>query len=241
MTRRATWPSVAILSALLGLAGCGARRASTPPPATAPASTAAPAEASPPPPAPDPPAPRPPALFAVTPAEVEAALSARKRTLMHAGRRVSPDEIGYYMDVQQARLQQVGGHSLSVIRRGYNIRLSLPGRWSFTVGSAELSTGAQSALASIARVLADYRLSLITVHGHTDDSGDPIFNQTLSEKRALAVARQLMAEGIASDRILVVGHGAADPLAANDSEDGREENRRVELEIVPLAETTPDG
>jgi outer membrane protein OmpA-like peptidoglycan-associated protein len=161
-------------------------------------------------------------------------VSARRQTLVNAGRRVNPDEIGYYMDVQQARLQQVGGPWLGVIRIGHGVRLSLPGRWSFEVASAELSPSAQSALSSVATVLADYRLSLITVHGYTDDSGDAAFNQTLSEQRALAVARHLVSEGVAADRIVVVGHGAEDPLASNASQDGREENRRVELQVDPL-------
>jgi outer membrane protein OmpA-like peptidoglycan-associated protein len=177
-----------------------------------------------------------PSILVVKPADFATTLATRRLTLAHAGRRVSPDEIGYYMDVQQARLQQVGSHWLSVIRRGHSVRLSLPGRWSFKVGSAELSANAQSALSSIARVLADYRLSVITVHGHTDDSGNPDSNQALSEKRALAVARHLVSEGVAPDRILVVGHGAADPLASNASEDGRDENRRVELQVDPLSD-----
>ena len=237
MTVRAIRRPVVVLSAMLWLGACGSRRAPSLPPA-APPEIAAPPAASPPPPPAHPPAPRAPALLMVSPADLEATLTTRRQTLMNSGRRVSPDEIGYYMDVQQARLQQVGGQWLSVIRRGHRVRLSLPGRWSFTVGSTQLSSSAQSALSSIARVLADYRLSLVTVHGHTDDSGDAIFNQTLSEKRALAVARHLVSEGVASDRILVVGHGASTPLASNASEDGREENRRVELEVSPLVEQT---
>ena len=239
MTVRAIRRSVVVLSAMLSLGACGSKRAPALPETAPPESAAAAAAASPPPLPAHPAAPRAPAIFVVRPADVEATLTTRRQTLMNSGRRVRPDEIGYYMDVQQARLQQIGGQWLGVMRRGLSIRLSLPGRWSFTVGSAELSSGAQPALSSIARVLADYRLSLITVHGHTDDSGDPIFNQTLSEKRALAVARHLVSEGVASDRLLVVGHGPADPLASNATEAGREENRRVELEVVPLTGKTP--
>jgi outer membrane protein OmpA-like peptidoglycan-associated protein len=233
---RAIRRPVVVLSTALWLGACGSRRAPAVPPATPSESATAAAAASPPALPADPPAPRAPAPFVVRPADVEATLTTRRQTLINSGRRVSPDEIGYYMDVQQARLQQIGGHRFSVIRRGLSIRLSLPGRGSFKVGSAELSSGAQSALSSIARVLADYRLSLITVHGYTDDSGDPNLNQTLSEKRSLAVARHLVSEGVAPDRILVVGHGAANPLASNAAEDGREENRRVELDVVPLTE-----
>ena len=239
MTARLIRQSIVLGLTAIWLGGCGSKDAPALPPADPPQSVAAAPEIPPPPPEPPPPpVPRAPALLVVKPGDVEATLTTRRQTLVNAGRRVSPDEIGYYMDVQQARLQQVGGQWLSVIRKGHSVRLSLPGRWSFQVGSAELSSSAQSALSSIARVLADYRLSLVTIHGHTDDAGDPAFNQTLSEKRALAVARHLVSEGVALDRIIVVGHGAAAPLASNASEDGREENRRVELQIDPLTEKT---
>ena len=250
MTARAIQRPIVVALIVISLGACRSKRPPAPPPAAPPESVAAAPVTPPPPPEPPPqppptessslppppPTPRAPALLVVKPADFAATLTTRRLALAHAGRRVSPDEIGYYMDVQQARLQQIGGHWLSVIRKGHSVRLSLPGRWSFKVGSAELSASAQSALSSIARVLADYRLSLITVHGHTDDAGDPAFNQALSEKRALAVARHLVSEGVALDRILVVGHGASDPLASNASADGREENRRVELQVDPLTE-----
>jgi outer membrane protein OmpA-like peptidoglycan-associated protein len=237
---RALWRPGMVVATMMVLGGCGSKdRAVVTPPAAA--AEPAPQPAAPPmpePAPPPPPAPRAPAVLVVKPGEFETTWAARRQTLVGAGRRVSPDEIGYYMDVQQARLQQIGGHWLSVIRKGHRVQLSLPGRWSFKVGSAELSSTAQSALSSVARVLADYCLSLITVHGHTDDSGDPAFNQALSERRALAVAKHLVSEGVALDRVLVVGHGAAKPLASNASEDGREENRRVELQVDPLTDTS---
>jgi outer membrane protein OmpA-like peptidoglycan-associated protein len=239
MTARLVGRRAVVAFAVIWTGGCGVKNAAAPPPVAPPDPPAPVAATLRLPPDPTPAVPRAPALVVVTRAEFEVALTTRRQALVSSGRRVSPDEIGYYMDVQQARLQQIGGHWLSVIRRDHTVRLSLPGRWSFKVGSADLSAGAQSALSSIARVLVDYRLSLITVHGHTDDLGDPVFNLTLSEKRALAVARHLVSEGVASDRLLVVGHGAADPLASNASEDGREENRRVELQVVPLTEKTP--
>jgi outer membrane protein OmpA-like peptidoglycan-associated protein len=219
--------SLAMLALLAGCASSGGRTppVTTPAPApeVAPRAVVAPERVAP-------------AFLVVRPDELRPARSVRRQALVGAGRRVTPEEVGYYMDVQQARLQQVGGPWLSVIRTGHGVRLSLPGRWSFRVGGAELSENARSALSSVATVLIDYRLSLITVHGYTDDLGDAAFNQTLSEQRALAVARHLAAAGVATDRIVVVGHGAANPLASNASQDGREENRRVELQVDPLEE-----
>ena len=125
--------------------------------------------------------------------------------------------------------------SLGIERTDQRVRLNLPGRWGFAVGSADLSTDAREALGRVASVLAEYRASLITVHGHTDSSGDAAFNRELSERRALAVARLLVDAGVAADRILVVGHGSERPVASNASEEGRDRNRRVELQVDPIA------
>ncbi len=170
----------------------------------------------------------------VRPADFETALTRRKTTLMAAGRRVARDEVGYYMDVQEARLRQVGGADLRVTRRELSLVLEIAGPVAFEVGSSRLSARAMTVLANVAKVLADYRFSVISIHGHTDDSGDAAQNQSLSEQRALAVSRQLIAEGVTADRILVVGHGAANPVAPNATAEGRVQNRRIEVQVDPL-------
>ena len=129
---------------------------------------------------------------------------------------------------------QAGGSALRLTRRGSSVILELPGQLTFEVGSARLSAAAVAALANVAKVLVDYRLTIISVEGHTDDSGDASQNRTLSEQRASAVARQLTSEGVEVDRLVVVGHGSDRPVADNTTEVGRESNRRVVLRVDPL-------
>lgn len=138
------------------------------------------------------------------------------------------------MDVQEARFRQVATSGLRVVRLEQRVILNLPGAVAFDVGSASLSAGAVRALERVAAVLVDYRYSVISLHGHTDNSGDPLQNMRLSEQRALAVARQLIAAGVGPERIVVAGYGALAPIASNDSADGRESNRRVELQVDPV-------
>ncbi|MFX8972796.1 OmpA family protein, partial [Acinetobacter baumannii] len=75
--------------------------------------------------------------------------------------------------------------------------------------------------------------SLIDVYGYTDSTGSIPYNQRLSEQRAQAVANYLVGHGVAASRIRSQGFGVGNPVASNDTEDGRARNRRVEIKIVP--------
>jgi outer membrane protein OmpA-like peptidoglycan-associated protein len=97
-----------------------------------------------------------------------------------------------------------------------------------------VSSETEVALQSLAVVLTEYDATLVSVHGHTDDSGSGGVNQELSEQRAVAVARFLLGQGLSADRLIAVGHGSSKPMAANDSAAGREQNRRIELQIDPI-------
>jgi len=216
-TARAVLGALAFAAALSGLGCAGGTRPGTPP-ASAPAR------------------PRAPAVTVVAPAEFATALAERRQVLIANGERLREDEVGYYMDVQEARFRQVVSAGLRVSRREQTVVLSLPGQLTFSVNSAQLSDAARTALAAVARVLVEYRLSVVSLHGHTDDTGDPASNQRLSEQRALTVARYLIAEGVNPTRLVVAGYGSASPVADNTSDAGREANRRVELQIDPLRE-----
>jgi len=170
----------------------------------------------------------------VAPGDYTTTITERRQALLDRGLIVPNADVGYYMDVQEARLRQLGGPTIRLTRAEQSVVLELPGPLNFEVGKAELSSGARTALAGVARVLVDYRSTIISVDGHTDDSGDAALNKALSERRAAAVAQQLITGGVEPERIVVVGYGPARPIADNNTEVGREANRRVVMRIEPL-------
>jgi outer membrane protein OmpA-like peptidoglycan-associated protein len=145
--------------------------------------------------------------------------------------------VGYYMDVQEAKLrQQLEGTGVSVTRVGDNIVLNMPGNITFATNSTEIRPDFFSVLTSVGLVLKEYEKTLVEVSGHTDNTGADAYNQSLSEKRAGAVASYLQAQGIQQVRFLVVGLGETHPIADNNTEAGRAQNRRVEIMLSPLTQ-----
>jgi outer membrane protein OmpA-like peptidoglycan-associated protein len=222
----------------LSLSACFKPRATTPEPVAAPVEAPAPpvAEASVRPgtaPAVTAPARavvvRPSGL--VEAATADSAVAARRLALIVSGSRIAPADVGYYVDVQEARFRQIGSASVAVARVGDVLTLKLGARSTFEVGSARLSASSQDVTGGIARVLRDYSASVVSIYGHTDDSGDAAVNQALSEQRALAVMRALIAAGVRADRVLAIGLGSRAPIESNATAAGREANRRVELRI----------
>lgn len=144
-------------------------------------------------------------------------------------------EVGYYMDVLLASLRmRLPGDASAPSREENDLRLLLPGHITFASGSANLSPSAKAMLEPVAEVLAEYARTQVVVEGHSDNQGNPGYNQTLSEQRALSVARFLAERQVASGRLVAVGYGVARPLADNSTEAGRRSNRRVELLIRPV-------
>lgn len=84
-----------------------------------------------------------------------------------------------------------------------------------------------------AEVLVRYPDTYITVEGHTDSTGTTEYNQKLSERRADAVRDMLIRGGVPASRISIMGYGESDPVADNSTPEGRQSNRRVQLEIRP--------
>lgn len=169
------------------------------------------------------------------PANSDADIPAYKQNLQSSELAMDQQAVGYFMDVQQARLTQVGGDQLTLQRDGNRrITLSLPGTLTFEVGSASLSERGQRSLLQVAAILAEFKSSLIVIHGHTDDTGTPQGNRLLSQQRAQSVARLLKQSGVNEQRMLVIGHGSDKPLLPNTDQASRERNRRVELVIEPL-------
>jgi outer membrane protein OmpA-like peptidoglycan-associated protein len=99
----------------------------------------------------------------------------------------------------------------------------------FKTGSAELLAGARERLAKVSGIVLAYPSLRLAVEGHTDSVGTDDYNQQLSEKRAEAVRQYLVQQGISGDTIVATGFGKTAPIASNDTPEGRQQNRRVEL------------
>ncbi len=143
--------------------------------------------------------------------------------------------VGYYMDVQDAKLRQkLEGTGVRVSREGNNIHLIMPGDITFRTGSADLNSRFFEVLDSVAIVLQEYKSTLVTVAGYTDSTGSPQFNQKLSERRASTVAMYLHGKGVAQERLAAIGYGEQHPVASNSDAEGRSKNRRVEITLDPI-------
>ena len=143
--------------------------------------------------------------------------------------------VGYYMDVQEAKLRQrLEGTGVTVTRMGDNITLNMPSNITFALNSSDLNAQFFNALDGVSMVLKEYDKTVVEVAGHTDSSGSDQYNQSLSERRAQAVAGYLSSHGVKTQRLITIGAGEGHPVASNDTEQGRSANRRVELTIVPV-------
>lgn len=109
-------------------------------------------------------------------------------------------------------------------------RLKLPGPIVFATGKADVAADSDAALAHVRAYLAEKSaISTLRVEVHTDAQGDDGANQKLSQARALAVARKLVAMGVDCKRLLPVGFGETKPVAADDTPEGRAQNRRTDF------------
>ncbi len=143
--------------------------------------------------------------------------------------------VGYYMDVQEAKLRQrLRGSGVSVTRVGDQIMLNMPGNVTFDTGSPNINAGFYDVLNSVSIVLKEYEKTSVDVIGHTDAVGSEAYNQQLSEQRARSVAEYLSGQGIMPARLLVAGMGENQPIASNDTPEGRAQNRRVNIQIAPI-------
>jgi outer membrane protein OmpA-like peptidoglycan-associated protein len=142
--------------------------------------------------------------------------------------------VGYYMDTQEAKLrQQLENTGVSVTRNGENIILNMPSNITFEVDRADLRPDFVEVLHSVSLVLKEYKSTIIEVAGHTDSTGSDSYNQLLSQQRAQAVSNVLIQDGVEPVRIDTVGYGETRPIAPNNTAGGRQQNRRVELTLLP--------
>ncbi len=143
--------------------------------------------------------------------------------------------IGYYMDKQEAQLRRkLEGSGVRVVRNGDQIELIMPGNITFDLNQSSIKPSFTDTLESVGLVLKEFDKTIIQIEGHTDSSGSQSYNQLLSEQRAGSVRDFLLNQNIAPKRTRAVGYGERYPIASNDSAAGREQNRRVELTLVPM-------
>jgi outer membrane protein OmpA-like peptidoglycan-associated protein len=139
--------------------------------------------------------------------------------------------IGQYLHKQEQEIDQIP--DADVQKQGDALLVAFPGDVMFDTGSSSLAPGAFGRLDQLADTLNRYPDTDLVVKGHTDGSGSETYNQTLSEQRADAVRRYLIGRGVASARITSIGFGESMPLATNATPEGRQQNRRVEIELRP--------
>jgi outer membrane protein OmpA-like peptidoglycan-associated protein len=160
----------------------------------------------------------------------------RKSTLIGAGiGALIGGAIGNYMDREaEALRQRLRGTGVSVTRHGDHIILNMPGNVTFATNSSDISSNFYAVLDSVAIVLNEFEKTYVDVIGHTDSTGPADFNQALSVRRAQSVADYLMSREVIPERLVVTGRGPSQPIASNDTPEGRALNRRVEIVLTPL-------
>jgi len=136
--------------------------------------------------------------------------------------------VGAYMDRQEEKLARIPGTSVERVAADM-LLVHFESDVLFAVDSAALSGGSQAALDQASGVFLEYPKTAIVVQGHTDSTGSETHNEELSQRRALMVQSYLIGRGVGAERITAIGYGEGQPVASNDSEDGRRVNRRVDL------------
>jgi outer membrane protein OmpA-like peptidoglycan-associated protein len=145
---------------------------------------------------------------------------------------VAGGAVGNYMDRQAAEMKRQLPEA-AVAREGDKLYVALSSGILFDVDKSDVRPTAKDSVARAAEVLVKYPDTYVTVEGHTDSTGKPDYNQRLSERRADAVRDLLVQYGVPASRLSIKGYGESNPVADNSTPEGRQSNRRVQLEIRP--------
>ncbi len=149
--------------------------------------------------------------------------------------------VGAYMDQQEAKLRQrLAGTGVGIERDPVTnqIKLIMPGNVTFATNSANINQSFYQVLSDVGLVLNEFDKTYINVDGHTDSTGSNAYNLDLSQRRANSVGQFLVTQKVMAQRLIVNGFGEERPVADNSTPDGRQMNRRVEIQISPLTEDT---
>lgn len=141
---------------------------------------------------------------------------------------------GYYAEKQGAELRQkLAGSGVDVQRQGDSITLVMPGNITFKTNSSDIASGFYPSLTQVATSLNQYDQTTISVAGYTDSTGPRQYNMDLSQRRAQSVADYIASQGVAATRMSTRGFGPDQPIASNGTEQGRQQNRRVDINLKP--------
>lgn len=156
-------------------------------------------------------------------------------------------KVGEYMDNQQKEMEEQLAeeqrqNALQIERLDDNsLKLSLNSEVSFDFDRADIKSAFTPSLDKLADVLSRYDRTLVSVVGHTDDRGSNEYNLGLSQRRAESVVAYLTSRGVPQGRLYAEGLGETQPRASNDSENGRQRNRRVEVYVKPVVEGSEEA
>jgi outer membrane protein OmpA-like peptidoglycan-associated protein len=138
--------------------------------------------------------------------------------------------IGHNMDKQAEEMRQDLSNA-KIERVGEGIKITFNSGILFTTASSDLQSAAKENIASLAKILNKYPDTNVIIEGDTDSDGSEEYNLKLSERRAQAVAEYTKSAGVDAARITTVGKGETNPVASNDTAEGKAQNRRVEIAI----------
>lgn len=150
--------------------------------------------------------------------------------------------VGRYMDKQQQEMEaalaeEQARHELEIQQlENETLKIDIANEVSFDFDSAALKSAFTPTLSKVANVLQRYPNTIIHVVGHTDSVGSESYNQRLSERRAQSVMDYFLSAGVTSGRLYAIGRGETEPRASNETEAGRQLNRRVEIYVKPIVE-----
>ncbi len=139
--------------------------------------------------------------------------------------------IGNYMDKQAEEIER-DIEGAKVERVGEGIKITFDSGILFDVDKASLRQEAKDNLSDLAGILNKYENTNILIEGHTDATGPDEYNLELSRKRAQSVANEIAARKVDPTRFTIMGYGESQPVAPNETVEGRQQNRRVELAIM---------
>lgn len=138
--------------------------------------------------------------------------------------------IGDYMDKQAEEMEEI--EDLTVERVGEGIALTMGSGILFDVNKSELRPEAQDNLVKLSAILQEYPDTDLVIEGHTDADGAEAYNQTLSERRANSVKVFLVKNNVMGARLSPIGYGEMQPIADNESVEGKQMNRRVHIIVT---------